>query len=253
MKGRPFIGLTADSEDRSAGPTEAEFVLRQNYATAITAAGGLPVILPHDAGLAVDYVERLDGLVITGGMFDISPEYYGELSTRKLITKDDRTEFELALLDAALRVDLPVLGICNGSQLLAVKLGGKLIQDIQREIPGAIEHLPNPVPAEASHSISFRAGSRLREITGVDEAKVNSLHHQSVIAMPGYDVAAECGSDGVVEAIEVAERRFCMGVQWHPEYHASEADRKILRAFVSEALAFRRERSAGQTILEDVQ
>ena len=231
----PLIGLTADFEARASGATEAEYVLRSNYAEAISAAGGLPVILPCDVTLAAHYAGLLDGIVVTGGMFDIAPEHYGEKQQGPLVTKPKRTDFELALLTEALRLDLAILGICNGMQLLAVKLGGKLVQDIQRDIKGALDHLIEPVPKETAHGITIAPNSQMARITNLNTAQVNSLHHQSVKPAARYVAAATCSEDGVIEAIEVPDRYFCMGVQWHPEYHTSAVDRALLRAFVDAA------------------
>mgnify|MGYP002634815457 CR=1 FL=1 len=238
MTRRPLIGLTADLENRPGGPTEAEYVLRRNYTSAIMDAGGLPVALPYDPDLAIDYVSRLDGLIVTGGMFDIDPSLYGEAPRGDLTTKPERTAFELALLDAAILADLPVLGICNGMQLLAVKLGGSLVQDIQNDIEGGIEHLPAPVPDKAIHGIKFAKGTKLGALSNQTGCRVNSLHHQAVRDAEGFTISAVCSEDGVAEAIEANTQSFCVGVQWHPEYMTSAVDSPLLKAFVDAALHF---------------
>lgn len=240
MARRPLIGLTADIEERASGSTETAYVLRCNYAAAITTAGGMPVILPYDVSLAASYAEMLDGIVITGGAFDIAPEHYGEVLQSPLVMKPERTDFELALLGEALTRDLAILGICNGMQLLAVKLGGKLVQDIQREIEGGLDHLIEPVPKATAHGISISPTSQFAGITQLTAAEVNSLHHQAVQASSYYQTSATCSEDGAIEAIEVQGRHFCMGVQWHPEYHTSAVDRALLKAFVAAAGARRK-------------
>lgn len=229
---RPVIGLTADTEPRQGSEAESIYLLRKNYAAAVANSGGIPVILPHDVSLAERYVAKLDGLVITGGMFDIDPLRYGAVPKRSLNIKKERTDFEIALLRSALQCDLPILGICNGMQLLAVALGGTLVQDIPCDIQGALEHMPE-LPATASHHpVHFEPGSMLACVTGRSHAHVNSVHHQSVEEGLAYVVAAKA-PDGVVEAIEVPGRRFCLGLQWHPEYGASDVDALILNAFVA--------------------
>ena len=122
------------------------YAIRQNYAEAIAAADGLPVALPHDPALAAEYLDRIDALVVTGGAFDIDPTLYGDLDRHATVTlKQQRTAAEHALTEGALARNVPVLGICGGQQLLAVVLGGTLIQHIPDAIPGALEHeQPNP-------------------------------------------------------------------------------------------------------------
>src|ERR1700684_770940 len=135
MSTRPIVGVTLDSEQPGGYSKYPWYALRQNYADAIVAAGGLPVALPHDAALAGDYLDRIDALVGTGGVFDVDPWLYGDGDRHATVTlKEGRTAAELALTQGALARDLPVLGICGGEQLLAVALGGTLI----KHIPDAI-------------------------------------------------------------------------------------------------------------------
>jgi putative glutamine amidotransferase len=229
---RPLIGLTADCDEREASDAEAMYLLRRNYAGAVVRSGGIPVILPYDVALAEAYVARLDGLIVTGGMFDIDPGRYGAVPAAPVKTRECRTDFEFALLNAALDAGLPVLGICNGMQLLAVALGGSLVQDIATEVQGALEHMPALPPTLPHHAIRVEPGSMLARVTGRSSATVNSVHHQSVKESAAYAVAATA-PDGVIEAIEVPHRGFCAGVQWHPEYAAGELDASILHAFVA--------------------
>jgi putative glutamine amidotransferase len=196
----------------------------------------LPILLPHDPDAAAEYLDRIDGLVVTGGGFDVDPSLFGDAMRHPTVkTKDRRTAFELAATRGALARDMPVLGICGGQQLLNVALGGTLIQDIPEEVPNCIAHRqPNPRD-EPGHTVRVVAGTLLRRIAGVDSLGVNSAHHQAVkVAGPGLIIDA-IAEDGVVEGIEDPRRRFCLGVQWHPEFEISEADRRIFRAFIEVA------------------
>ena len=150
-------------------------------------------------------------------------------------TKDRRTAFELAMTRGALERDMPILGICGGQQLLHVALGGTLIQHIPDAIKGALAHeQPNP-RNEPSHPVAIKAGSRLREIVGADSLAVNSAHHQAAADEPAGIVVNAVAPDGVIEGIEAPGRRFCVGVQWHPEFAIGEGDVKLFAAFVTAA------------------
>jgi|SRR5579884_1343660 len=230
------IGLTLDHEPPGGYSQYPWYAIRENYCSAVKHAGGLPMLLPHDPELAESYLDRIDGLLVTGGGFDVDPALFGAPSRHPSVkTKDRRTAFELAAARGALARDMPVLGICGGEQLLAVALGGTLVQHIPDEIPGALPHRqPNP-RHEPGHGVRIVPGTLLHRIAGADRLAVNSAHHQAVkTAGPGVVVDA-VAEDGVVEGIEDPRRRFCLGVQWHPEFELSDGDRRIFRAFVEAA------------------
>jgi len=189
--------------------------------------------LPPHPELANAYLDQIKGLVITGGAFDVDPALFGATSRHSTVTlKSRRTEFELAIVKGALERDMPILGICGGQQLLAVALGGTLIQHIPDEIEGALAHeQPNP-RTEPGHDVAVVGGTLLHKIVGRDLIPVNSAHHQAVKSVPSGVVIDAKTEDGVIEGIEDPSRRFCLGVQWHPEYHISPADTAIFNAFI---------------------
>ncbi len=232
----PLIGITLDSEDPGGYSNLPWYALRENYSQAITRAGGLPVALPHEPGQAEAYLDQLDGVVVTGGAFDVDPAIFGaEERHPSVTTKDRRTAFELAITRGAVRRDIPVLGICGGQQLLHVVLGGGLIQHIPDEIVGALAHeQPNPRD-EPGHSVKITPGSLLHKIVKTDELQVNSAHHQAALGAPQGVIINAVAPDGVIEGIEASGQRFCLGVQWHPEYGVSAGDGAIFDAFVAEA------------------
>jgi putative glutamine amidotransferase len=233
---RPVIGITVDSEAPGGYSRFPWMALRENYCTAVARAGGLPVLLPHGHDGVAEYLRMIDGLIVSGGNFDVDPALFGAPSRHATVrTKDARTAFEFAITNAALAADLPVLGICGGQQLLHVVLGGTLIQHIPEEVPGALAHeQPNP-RNEPGHTVAVRDGTLLRRIVGVAEMAVNSAHHQAACNAPEGVIVNAVAPDGVIEGIEVPARRFCLGIQWHPEFEISEGDTRIFTAFVDAA------------------
>jgi putative glutamine amidotransferase len=198
------------------------------YAQALARAGALPVLIPREND-PVELVRRLDGVVIAGGQ-DVDPRLYGGQPAPTSTRLDpQRDAFELALIDAALAHDRPLLGICRGAQLLNVALGGDLIGDlapVQR-----IEHTLVLYPPDARvHAVDFEPGSALASVYG-DSTAVNSFHRQAVGRLGDRVAASGRAPDGVIEAIEVAGGR-AVGVQWHPEMLAGDP---LLAWFVRQA------------------
>ncbi len=233
---RPLIGITLDSEEAGGYSNLPWYALRENYSQSITRAGGLPVALPHEPEQAEAYLDHIDGVVITGGAFDVDPAIFGaEQRHPTVTTKDRRTAFELAITRDAVRRDTPVLGICGGQQLLHVVLGGGLVQHIPDEIEGALAHeQPNP-RNQPGHSVAITKGTLLHKIVKTDELQVNSAHHQAALGAPQGVVINAVAPDGVIEGIEAPDQWFCLGVQWHPEYGVSAGDGAIVEAFVAAA------------------
>jgi putative glutamine amidotransferase len=232
----PVVGLTLDAEPAGGWAKLPWYALRQNYFGAVAEAGGLPIALPHLPALAGNYLDGIDALLVTGGAFDVDPKLFGATTRHASVSlKEARTEFELAILRGALARDLPVLGICGGQQLLNVVLGGTLIQHIPDAVPNALAHeQPNP-RTEPGHAVAIDPGSRLAAIVQATAMQVNSAHHQAADDVGAGIAVTARAPDGVIEAIEDPRRRFCIGVQWHPEYHVDPGDRRIFGALVDAA------------------
>lgn len=238
----PLIGITADLSSRDSRASklykEATLFLSQRYCRAVEVAGGLPLLLSPmlSKSSARRILHRLDGLLISGGHFDIHPRYYGEKPVRALgEVKPERTEFELELANLALARDLPLLGICGGAQAINVALGGSLYQDIATQLPDAAEHEMSDKKTSGGHAIMVKAGTRLHRILGRDIVEVNTTHHQAV-KRPGKDLIVNAtAGDGVIEGIESPRHSFVLGVQWHPEALAPRYrhQQKIFSFFVS--------------------
>ncbi|MDO9498433.1 MAG: gamma-glutamyl-gamma-aminobutyrate hydrolase family protein [Nocardioides sp.] len=212
----PVIGLTTYREPAVWGVwKQPADLLPTQYADAVAATGGLPVLLPPVAGTgAADaVVARLDGLVVSGGA-DVEPGRYGaEPHPRTAGWRPDRDAWESALLDAAAAVGLPVLGVCRGMQLMAVHAGGELDQHTP-DLVGHEQHSPGG-DEFGTVAVSTDPGSRLAGLVGTT-LEVSCHHHQSVRTHPGFTAVAHA-TDGTLEAMELPGDRFCLAVQWHPE------------------------------------
>jgi putative glutamine amidotransferase len=231
---RPVIGLTLDAEKPGGYSKFPWYALRTNYFAALAGAGGLPIALPHFSDVADAYLDGIDALVVTGGAFDVDPALYGEGERHATVTlKEGRTAAELALLCGALARGMPVLGICGGEQLLAVALGGTLIQHIPASLPDALPHeQPNPRD-EPGHEIAIHPGTLLHRIVGAVGMAVNSSHHQAVREPGPAAIVNATAPDGVIEGIEDPRAKFCLGVQWHPEFLIDPGDRRIFDALIA--------------------
>ncbi len=232
---KPLIGISLDSESK---PTYSKFpwyALRENYADTFIKAGATTLGLPHDLNAVDHYLDILSGLVITGGAFDVNPEFYGETLTPELKKrlKPARTAFEMSILQGAIERKMPILGICGGEQLLNVVLGGTLIRHIPDEIPDALEHLQNYDASYTAHSIEITPNTLLHRLVGTTTIDVNTSHHQAVKAVKPPVIISARAPDGIVEAIELPDHPFCLGVQWHPEFHSTNYDKQIVAGFVA--------------------
>ena len=170
-----------------------------------------------------DYVNSLDGLVLQGGA-DVSPETYHEQPLRPEWNGDRvRDMYEVEMLWAFVFEQKPVLGICRGLQLINVALNGSLHQDIPTELPGAIRHVDPALYDTLHHDVAFQPDSLLDRLYGSDaRLRVNSIHHQCIKQLGnGLVVEATSPADGIIEAVRWTGSSFVMGVQWHPEFHAS--------------------------------
>ncbi|MCP5365249.1 MAG: gamma-glutamyl-gamma-aminobutyrate hydrolase family protein [Hyphomicrobiales bacterium] len=233
---QPMIGITVDAEQPGGYSKFPWLAVRENYASAVTHAGGVPILLPHETGCVDAYLALVDGLIISGGNFDVDPALFGEGERHPtVVTKDRRTAFEFALVRGALTRDMPILGICGGQQLLHVALGGTLIQHIPDAVANALAHeQPNP-RNEPGHQIRILPNTLLHRIVGVDALDVNSAHHQAAADAPEGVIINALAPDGVIEGIEAKDKLFCLGVQWHPEFEITEGDQRLFRAFVDAA------------------
>lgn len=236
----PVIGLTTYREHAAWGVWQQRAdLLPTQYADAVEATGGVPLLLPPTGqpGVADVVVSRLDGLVISGGA-DVDPARYdASPHPRTAGWREDRDAWELALLDAADAVGLPVLGVCRGMQVMAVHAGGALDQHTP-DLVGHEQHSPGG-DVFGEIDVATSPGSLVAHLVG-ERLSVNCHHHQSVAAHPGFTASAHA-ADGTLEAMEAPGDRFCLAVQWHPE---TAADVGLLAGLVRAASEFAASRDA---------
>lgn len=244
---RPRIGITAWRRPLPTPLGEATdlYTLGVEYAEAVQAAGGLPLILPHgmDAEATLDAV---DGLMLSGGG-DIDPASYGATHADAKDTRIDADRWEIALVRAAQGRRLPVLGICRGMQILAVAHGGHLAAEIAgREGHPDLAAMSATAILDARHDVAIDGGSVLGRIYGTGRRLVNTIHHQAV-ADPGDLVVSARSDDGMIEAVESPGVSCALGVQWHPEKLPADeaaAERRLFEHFINEARAHAARRSS---------
>jgi putative glutamine amidotransferase len=231
----PNIGVTCNLETVRYGGlwTEPAAMVPLTYVRAIARAGGRPLLIaptPADLEDPSELLDLLDGVLVTGGA-DVDPATYGEPAhERTHAARRDRDEFELMLVRAAAERDLPCLGICRGMQVVNVAYGGALEQHLADRLEDDIHRGRNG--AFADHDVEVDPGSLAALAAGATRVAVKSYHHQGVARVgDGLRTTARAETDGTVEAVEDAGKRFMLGVLWHPE--EDEADR-LIGAFVRE-------------------
>ncbi len=216
---RPLIGITVRSHAADPGRrTPFGYYLPAAHVSAVEAAGGDAVLLPHGSGAATTVCARLDGLVLSGGA-DIAPAHYAQpLHPQTFGVDTERDGYEIALVRAAVERGLPLLAICRGIQVMNVALGGTLLQHVPdragTEVCHRAERASAPPP---THEVRVQPASRLATAMQSELVRVNSYHHQAV-DQPGHEVQVVAWApDDIVEGIELPDHPFALGVQWHPE------------------------------------
>lgn len=222
---RPVIGVTGNYDGE-----ENSFWVRSYYVKSLLAAGATALILPptEEVDVIIDYLQICRGFLFTGGG-DIDPIHWGDMARPGLGQINPlRDTFELELARQALIADVPVLGICRGCQVLNVAAGGSLLQDVQSDLVHD-QNAPRDYPI---HAVVVTKDSLLHQVLNSREIRVNSFHHQAV-KNPGRGLKISAWApDGVIEAVESTERRWVLGVQWHPECMNDEFSRRLFKALV---------------------
>jgi putative glutamine amidotransferase len=238
QRGSIRVALTTTLDAVAGEHSRPAVFLYTSYIRALEQIGLAPVLITpaHSPASIASLLDACCGLVLTGGE-DVDPSRYGEKPSPALgATLPARDDMEFSALDCALRLDMPIFGICRGCQVMNVHFGGSLYQDIDTERPGHLLHAPLAPWGQRTHEASVLKDSLLHRIVGADLLKINSFHHQAVKELgQGLRVVARA-EDGLVEAIEHESRDWVLGVQWHPERGEAEApdndpDRRLFAGF----------------------
>lgn len=263
----PIIGIVP-----TQNATEKMVSFPERYAQAIIRAHGAPLLLPlsGDSSVYETLFPLIDGFVLTGGN-DIDPARYGAIRDSGKISEHspEREELEYLILSYAYRFDLPLLGICRGMQMINVCFGGTLYRDLGDQFPGIrrkgyssdCENLPKlthwqDFPYDRpTHRVDIKQDSQLGRLLNTDSMMVNSMHHQGICDVSSMVNPVAYGSDGLVEAIEVRNRTFMMGVQWHPEFFGKEEHRmgRVFEALISAASKVKQEPRESVSITRSAQ
>ena len=215
MSHAPLIGLTTYGRGENN-----RYSLPAEYVDAVRRAGGIPVLMPPGEQAPDDWLESLDGLILSGGG-DIDPARYGGSQHETLYNIDhERDAFEFALVEQALARQVPLLCICRGMQVLNIHLGGTLYEHLPDAYGEAVAHRAPP-REPTPHALRLVAGTRLAGLLGREEAEAASWHHQAVKALGRGLVPAAHAPDGLVEALELPGHPWLLAVQWHPELTAA--------------------------------
>jgi putative glutamine amidotransferase len=245
---RPVIGIPTQTLHAIEGISPslpASWVMNQRYFLAVTAAGGVPWMIPllhEDIPTLREIYDRLDAIVLPGGV-DLDPATYGETAHPRCGPVDPARDLvELQLARWAIHDRMPLLGLCRGIQVINVALGGTLWQDIATELPAALKHDYWPSTEFGrdylAHPVELTPNSRLRDVLQRGQLEVNSMHHQAIRRLSPRLVATAVAPDGVVEGIEGnAGDQFLIGVQWHPEVFAptDHGTRRLFSELISAA------------------
>lgn len=214
---KPIIGITTFNEHKDQRNYNS---VDYNYINSVTLAGGVPVLLPiiNNKEDIKEYLNNIDGLIFSGGE-DILPAIYEENPINELrAISTERDFFEIELFKLAYDMDKPILGICRGIQLINVASGGTLYQDIYVQRENTLGHSPTKIERNSLyHFIDIEKGSKLFDIFNEDKIMVNSFHHQSIKNVSHEFRITARSYDGIIEAIEAKNKKFVIGVQWHPE------------------------------------
>lgn len=213
-KEKPIIGIILDWEGEGSFSDFPYYALRTHYVDAVRLAGGNPWLIPYgDIDAVEGYVQALDGLLVPGGFYAMPDQWYEDKEIKSPYLHTPRLEFEMTMLKSALDLDLAVLGICGGMQVLGGILGCKFTGNVAEYFNGQIEHFD----LAQDHQVNLALDSLLYQLIGAEVISTNSHHREAIISVSDQVKISGHSLDGAIEAIEIPGKKFAVGLQWHPE------------------------------------
>lgn len=234
---RPRIGITMDWQEKGTFSARPHYALREHYFHAVYAAGGLPVGIPVMPEALDDFIAAMDAILVPGGGYAMPLNWYEASDEEQYYPPSPRCEFDIAVIEKTLAADKPLLGICAGMQTLGGVLGAKVYKNVHTAITTTIDHMNAKPTEQEAHAVSIKTNTLLADIIGDGDIQVNTAHTEALSRVPNEITVNATAPDGVIEGIELADRKFVLGVQWHPEYFMEENNphRKIIERFVEVA------------------
>lgn len=229
---KPIIGITSSHEKENGLRNYHRTTVSIDYTKGVIEGGGIPIVIPTTGDIEIikEQLNLIDGLILSGGP-DINPIYYGEDFKEKIgVISPERDDNEIKILKEFLKTEKPILGICRGHQLLNVYFGGTLYQDLSYFEMEPLKHRQDLYPELEIHNVAIEKNSILEKLYG-ESIRTNSFHHQAINKLgEGFKVIAR-SSDGIVEAIEKIDHKFCLGIQWHPEMMVARGNKDMIKIF----------------------
>lgn len=217
-KHRPKIGISLDWEKEGTFSRYPHFALRENYFNAIYEAGGFPIAIPHITKALDEFLDNIAAVIIPGGGFAFSDEWYVDLEEPAPYDPSPRLAFDTKLIEQTLIMNKPLLGICAGMQMMGCINGCKMTRNLHKYLETEIDHWEGQLADQYAHQVNVKPGTLLEKITGRKSFDVNTRHKEALVEIP-ENVTINCTApDNVVEGIELPHYRFAIGVQWHPEF-----------------------------------
>lgn len=238
---RPVIGITLDwdkgCEATGTFSKRPYYALRESYFEIIYKAGGLPLAIPYIHEAIEEYLGKISALLIPGGDFAFKKDWYLKPDESNAYPPSKRLDFDIAIAKKALEKNIPFLGICAGMQVMGCISGAKMTPNINKHLGTHIDHRNHKPAHEFAHEVKVEKGSLLHAITRKDTFPVNTAHSEAIITVPENLLISGVSEDGAIEAIEIKDKEFALGVQWHPEFFLDETDPSflVIKALVDKA------------------